>query len=95
MKKAYTRFLWHLKEINKTFSNQPSYYSAKRIMEFLLFTNAVVLFDWYVIKHFDKLTFAEMCEAFILNMAYAGFMRATLQKEKRNELKEEPKEPEV
>lgn len=85
MKKLYTRLLWHLKEINKTFSNQPSHYSAKRIMEFLLFMNALILFDWYYFKHFEKITFAESCEAFILNLAYAGFVRVTTQREKKND----------
>jgi Ca2+/Na+ antiporter len=89
MKKAYTRLLWHLKEINKTFSSHPSYYSAKRIMEFILFTNGIILFDWYWFLHRNTMSFEQSCEAFILNMAYAGFMRATLQKEKR--LETEPK----
>lgn len=81
--RVYNRLLWHLKEINKTFSNEPSYYSAKRIMEFILFTNAIVLFDWYVISHFDKLTFAEICEAFMLNLGYAGYVRFNTQREKK------------
>jgi len=87
--KAYKRLLWHLKELNKTFSNEPSYYSAKRVMEFILFTNAVVLFDWYVIRNFDKLTFAEMCEAFMLNLGYAGYVRFSTQREKKKIIKNE------
>lgn len=83
--KTYNRLLWHLKEINKTFSGEKSYYSAKRIMEFILFSNALILFDWYVIKYFDKITFREMCEAFILNLGYAGYVRFSTQKEKKNE----------
>lgn len=89
MKKAYNRLLWHLKELNKTFSNEPSYYSAKRIMEFILFSNAIILFDWYVIANFDKLTFPEMCEAFMLNLGYAGYVRFSTQREKKQNLKDE------
>lgn len=87
--KAYNRFLWHLKELNKTFSNEPSYYSAKRIMEFILFTNAIILFDWYVIKYFDRITFPEMCEAFMLNLGYAGYVRFSTQREKKQNIKDE------
>ena len=98
-KKTYTRILWHLKELNKTFSNESSYYSAKRIMEFILFTNAIILFDWYWFLHRNTMTFAESEQAFVLNLAYAGFVRATLQKEKRFESKEnkveEPKKDET
>lgn len=93
MKKAYNRLLWHLKELNKTLSNEPSYYSAKRIMEFILFTNALILFDWYWFEHKDVLSFAENCEAFMLNLGYAGYVRFNTQREKKQNIKDENTTP--
>lgn len=86
MKKTYARFLWHLKELNKTFSNQPSYYSSKRIERAILFVNAIVIFDYYIWLHRNELTFMEACEAFAINLLYAGF----LVKQIKSDVKPEP-----
>lgn len=85
MKKIYARFLWHLKEINKTFSGQPSYYSTKRIERFILFINALAIFDGWIIYNWNKMQFTDITQAFVLNLAYAGFLVHSTQKEKRNE----------
>ena len=90
MKKFIARIKWHLKELNLTFSNKPSHYSVKRIERFLLFINALALFDGWILWHWSEISYSQITEAFVLNLAYAGFLVHSTQKEKRNDKPETP-----
>lgn len=83
-KKMWLRFLWHLKELNKMFSDQKSYYSMKRFKQFVLFSNAVIILDVWVWKNIDRIDSSEALEIFGANLVYAGFILTQIQKEKRN-----------
>ena len=71
--KFYARLKWHLKELNKTLSHEPSHYSSKRIERMILFVNAIVLLDLFVWKQYAKLTTTEIVAIFTAQMLYAGF----------------------
>ena len=88
MKKAYNRFLWHLKELNKTLSNEPSYYSSKRLERLVLFISANIIVDIYVYKNIDKMSVSDVLLVFGAKMVYAGFQVKQIQKDLKNE---EPK----
>ena len=85
MKKAYNRFLWHLKELNKTLSNEPGYYSSKRLERLVLFVSANVIVDYYVWEHHDTMTTSDVLLVFGAKMVYAGFQVKQIQKDIKNE----------
>jgi len=87
IKKTWFRLLWHIKELNKTFSNEKSYYLSKRIERAILFINAVFIFDYYVFKNLSHLTYTEIMEAFAINLLYAGFLVKQNQVDKKHEAK--------
>lgn len=88
MKKAYNRLLWHLKELNKTLSNEPSHYSSKRLERLFLFLSANLVVDYYVWEHHQEMTTTDILLVFTAKMVYAGFQVKQIQKDIKNE---EPK----
>lgn len=82
MRKTISRIKWHLKELNKTLSNQESFYSSKRLERMLLFINAMILLDLFVIKQYHKLTTSEIVAFFTAQMLYAGFTTTQIFKDK-------------
>lgn len=80
--KFYARLKWHLKELNKTLSHQPSHYSSKRIERMILFVNAIAVLDLFIYKEYSKLTTSEIVIIFGAQMAYAGFQTAQIRKDK-------------
>lgn len=73
--KFVSRIKWHLKELNKTLSNQPSHYSSKRIERLVIFLNAMVLLDYmaiYLLKE-AKIDELGVVGIFTAQMAYAGY----------------------
>lgn len=75
------RLKWHIKELAKTFSNQPSFYSSKRIERGVLFTNAILLLDFFYIKQYNDLSTTEALSIFGAQLVYAGFHVKQIQKE--------------
>lgn len=61
--KFINRIKWHLKELNKVLSNDPSYYSSKRIKDWAAFiTGEYILIHGfiYLLMH-DKLDATSVC----------------------------------
>jgi len=85
MKKAYNRFLWHLKELNKTLSNEPSYYSSKRLERLVLFISANISVDIFVYKNIDTMSTSDILLIFGAKMVYAGFQVKQIQKDLKDE----------
>ena len=85
MKKAYNRFLWHLKELNKTLSNEPSHYSSKRLERLILFISANLIVDYYVWEHHAEMSTSDILLVFGAKMVYAGFQVKQIQKDTKNE----------
>lgn len=84
--KLVKRLKWHLKELCKTFSNQPSFYSSKRIERAVIFVNANVMLDimvWWLAKH-DKLDYLGVIGIYAAQMVYAGYQTKQIFKDKPN-----------
>lgn len=85
-KKFIARCKWHLKELNKTFSSQPSYYSSKRIERMIIFLNAVIVFDimmrWLLIH--DKIDAMTAIAIFVTQMGFCGWQTKQIFKDKPN-----------
>ncbi len=82
--KFIARIKWHLKELNKTFSNQPSYYSSKRIERMIIFLNALIIFDimmWWLL-HKDKIDAMTAIATFVTQMGFCGWQTKQIFKEK-------------
>lgn len=74
-------------ELKKTFSNEPSYFSSKRIERFLFVITALWAGNYWLMTHVDTLTY-EMIIAFCaLWLGFAGYSMNTTQKEKKNDKK--------
>lgn len=83
--KFYRRIKWHLKEINKTLSNEPSYYSSKRFERWYLFISANIIVDYYCYLHHDDMSISDILMVFGAKMLYAGFQVKQIQKDTKNE----------
>lgn len=87
LNKTISRVKWHLKEVAKTFSNQPSFYSSKRIERAVIFINANVMLDMcvYNLIQTGKLDSTGAVLIYSAQMVYAGFQTNKLMEEKKNE----------
>lgn len=81
IQKIIDRTKWHCKELVKTFSNQPSYYSSKRIERGVLFVNSIILLDFFYVKQYEQLTTTEAVSIFGAQLVYAGFHVKQIQKD--------------
>lgn len=82
-KKWFMRLQWHIKELNKTLSNEPSYYSSKRLERLLLFLSANIIVDIgtiYLLLH-GKLDWTGLCAIYAAKMVYAGFQTKQISKD--------------
>lgn len=75
MKKFIARLKWHIKELVKTFSHQPSYYSSKRIERAIIFINANAMLDvgTYFLMKEHKVGAIELVTLYTAQMIYAGY----------------------
>lgn len=87
LQKAINRGKWHLKELSKTLSKQPSFYCSKRIERLILFNNAIILLDFFFVKQYKDLTTTEAIAIFTAQMLYAGYQIKQIQKDKQIDAK--------
>lgn len=80
-------FCWYISDFNKVFSNNPSFYSGKRVKEWIAFvTGEYVLIHGfiYLLLH-DKLDYTGICFMAGVAFAIAGYQLDKIQKEKKDE----------
>jgi hypothetical protein len=82
-KNILDKLKWRIAEIEKTFSNQPSFYASKRFERALIFINALVLLDVMSIKllmevHID---YVAATAIFAAQMCYAGYQTVQIRKD--------------
>lgn len=70
-------------ELKKTFSNEESYFSSKRIERMLLFVTAIVTSNVWFWSHYPKLDVNELALYIGVHLGYAGYTMAATQKEKK------------
>lgn len=75
---------WFVREIRATFSNEPSYFSSKRIERYFLYLSGLCWINYYIYIHIKLLTYSEIIALVGLIFGYAGFALITTQKEKAN-----------
>lgn len=74
-------------ELKKTFSNEPSYFSSKRIERALLFLSALAMANRWFWTHVSNLGYAEAIAYWSALLAFAGYTMHQTQKEKKDNKK--------
>ena len=86
---------WFIIEIRKTFSNEPSYFSSKRIERYLLFMGAFTSVMFYIWTHTKTLLYTEILALTGALFLYAGYTLNVTQKEKITDKKDENTNPDT
>lgn len=71
-------------EIKKSFSNEPSFFSSKRIERYLFVMTALWAGNYWLVTHVDALTYEMIIAYCALWLGFAGYSMTTTQKEKKN-----------
>lgn len=82
-------FCWYINEFNKVFSGNPSFYSSKRIKEWIAFVTGeyILIHGFIYLLLRDKLDYTGICFMAGVAFAIAGYQLDKIQKEKINETK--------
>lgn len=73
---------WVVKELIATCSDQPSYFSKKRIQSWLLFDAGLGAMMWWLFEHIHTMTYMEIIAFSSVLFGAAGYQIRTIQKEK-------------
>jgi hypothetical protein len=79
---GWTNIKWVIKELILTFSNQPSFFSSKRIERAILFSAALTSYMIWFFYHYKLLSPTDMVIVTGPIFFYAGYSMNTTQKEK-------------
>lgn len=82
-KNLFDKLKWRFGELEKTFSNQPSFYASKRIERAIIFLNAVILLDVMsiILLREDKIDYVAAVFIFSAQMCYAGYQTVQIRKD--------------
>jgi len=80
---GYNNFKWFILQIRATFSNEPSYFSSKRIERYFLFLGGFSSLMYYIYIHIDTLLYTEILALTGAMFVYAGYTLNVTQKEKK------------
>lgn len=70
-----SKIIYYIQQLVLTFSNQPSFFSSKRLERFSIFISTLIAYNVYVWKRMDQSNFTA-AEFMIVTggfLAYAGF----------------------
>lgn len=81
--KRYQYVKWLIKELIATCSDEPSYFSKKRIQSWILFDCGVLSMIIYFWHHYSTMTNFEILSFSGVFFAAAGYQLSTIQREKR------------
>lgn len=81
---------WFIIQIRATFSNEPSYFSRKRIESYLLFLGAFSATMTYIWINITSLLYHEILALTGALFFYAGYTMQVIQKDKKETPKPEP-----
>ena len=88
-----SKIIYYIQQLILTFSNQPSFFSSKRIERFIMVMSAIIAYNVYVWKRMNEITFTAS-EFMIVTggfLAYAGFN--IIQGQKDTKPKEDIQQP--
>ena len=80
-----TKIYWFISELIKTLSNEPSYFSKKRIESFISFCIGQFGMIWYLIEHVQIMTSTDIGVWAGIEFLIAGYTVNQIQKEKKND----------
>ena len=81
--RRYGQLKWFIKEMVKTFSNEPSYFSSKRWERWISFMTGETFLVTYFCYHFKVMTYLECLALAGAAFAVAGISLNATQKEKK------------
>ena len=82
--KIKNEFVFLYFELKKTFSNEPSFFSSKRIERVLFVLTALITFHVWFWKHVNKLTYEEVIACTVMWLGFAGYSMHKSDKEKNS-----------
>jgi len=85
---GWTNLKWLIKELGATMSDEPSYFSKKRIQAWLLFDAGLGSMLIWFCYHMSKMTYSEIIAFSSILFVAAGYQVGTIQREKRDIRKE-------
>ena len=74
-------------EVKKSFSNEPSYFSSKRIERAILFMTALIASNVWFWTHYPDLTYGEIIAYVSVHLGFAGYTMYQTEKGKNNKNK--------
>ena len=80
-----TKIYWFIKEIIKTLSSKPSYFSKKRIESASAFIIGQFGIIWYLIEHVHTMSSTDIGVWAGIEFLIAGYTVNQIQKQKKNE----------
>ena len=83
--KRYSQFKWYIKELIKTFSNEKSYFSSKRINNWLAFVTGQSFLWVYFLYHYKTITYVECLALAGTAFTVAGYHLSHTQREKKTD----------
>ena len=81
---GWTNIKWFTRELVATMSDQPSYFSKKRVQEWMLFLLAWVASLIWFIYHFKGMEIGTLLAFTGALFVYAGYQKYSIQKEKKD-----------
>lgn len=91
MKKIKDEIKFIYVELKKTFSDEPSFFSSKRIERMILFVTALIASNFWFWTHYPNLTVSEVVLYISTHLGFAGYTMAQTQKEKLKKKEDENK----
>jgi hypothetical protein len=82
---GWKNFSWFFKELVKTFSNQPSRFSSKKLERAALFASALIMVIIYFAWHYKTMTSSDMLIITGALFVYAGYSMNMTRKDKLDE----------
>lgn len=80
---GWTNIKWFIKEVVKTMSDQSTYFSKKRVQEWILFITAWVTSLVWFVYHFKGMDIGTLLAYTGTLFVYAGYQTIQIQREKK------------
>lgn len=78
---------WFFSELLKVWSNEPSYFSKKRVESSMVFISVLITYIWFCIENLNVMSATDFTIVSGAMMVYGGYTVTQIQKEKRDENK--------
>ena len=91
---GWTNIKWAIKELIKTLSSKPSYFSKKRLESGAAFVIGQLGMIFYLIYKISEMDMLEMAGWASIQFAIAGYIVGKIQEEKKTKSEETPSEEE-